>query len=572
MMDLNQIKTFQTSGPCFPDENYMIPAADRNSEILPLISDKKYFVIHAPRHSGKTTFLNSLTDIINSEGHYFALLCPLSFPVETFNFTTASEAILQSLIEGMHTSEVPSVRILADTVPRFSQETQSFAISNAIQKICCSLEKELVIFFDDADSIPSSFALPFLNQIEVGFKNRQNSGVNAFPRSIALAGLHQLKNYQFESTIDSNLTVHASPFNIGKLPLTLPNFSIEQIRILYRQHTDASGQIFEENAIQQVWHLTSGQPWLVNVLASDIIKLQLDNNYSIPINVNHVNLAANNLFMDNGVHLSSLTERLEEPRVRKVMDFAMSPSGAKPDKVLIPDINYCIDLGLLKSGNSNGISDCVPANKIFNEMIVRTTSSISMPNQDNIPGKMWYDQTELDISSALKSFQKFWIMKEEIFSDNIREDEYTESIIIKFTYASATRLITQKQKDRKRQFIINNIQTLFGESFCILVLCTYLQKTFPEVSEPITREFSDDNKSANIYVNYNGILYPIRAILKGTETTEKGIRQLSSHIDKCNNSKGWLVEFAMKRDKPLKRKRSFKTYTIGKRTVFVLNC
>jgi len=42
-------------------------------EILMLIDQKKYFVLHAPRQTGKTSCLLALADYLNKEGEYRCL-------------------------------------------------------------------------------------------------------------------------------------------------------------------------------------------------------------------------------------------------------------------------------------------------------------------------------------------------------------------------------------------------------------------------------------------------------------------------------------------------------------------
>jgi predicted AAA+ superfamily ATPase len=56
-----------------------------------LIEDMQYFLIHAPRQTGKTTFLHALAHRLNKEGNYVAVVCSLesagytSISVETAN-------------------------------------------------------------------------------------------------------------------------------------------------------------------------------------------------------------------------------------------------------------------------------------------------------------------------------------------------------------------------------------------------------------------------------------------------------------------------------------------------------
>ena len=71
------MRKFNTTGPCFPDEHYMLPALDRLPGIRELVAGGNYFVIHAPRQTGKTTALKALVREINEKGEMFAVYCTL---------------------------------------------------------------------------------------------------------------------------------------------------------------------------------------------------------------------------------------------------------------------------------------------------------------------------------------------------------------------------------------------------------------------------------------------------------------------------------------------------------------
>jgi hypothetical protein len=68
---------FNVAGPCNEAKHYMIEASSRLTGIKELIDNEQYFVIHAPRQSGKTTLLLDLTNRINHDGKYYALYCSL---------------------------------------------------------------------------------------------------------------------------------------------------------------------------------------------------------------------------------------------------------------------------------------------------------------------------------------------------------------------------------------------------------------------------------------------------------------------------------------------------------------
>ena len=46
---------FNVAGPCRPDIHYMLPATARLPDVMRLIAQQSYFVLHAPRQTGKTT-------------------------------------------------------------------------------------------------------------------------------------------------------------------------------------------------------------------------------------------------------------------------------------------------------------------------------------------------------------------------------------------------------------------------------------------------------------------------------------------------------------------------------------
>ena len=64
------MRHFNLEGPVCAHEHYCVPPLERVDldEILQLIDWKKYFVLHAPRQTGKTTVLEALADRLNSDG------------------------------------------------------------------------------------------------------------------------------------------------------------------------------------------------------------------------------------------------------------------------------------------------------------------------------------------------------------------------------------------------------------------------------------------------------------------------------------------------------------------------
>lgn len=68
-------KFFNTAGPMKPELHYCIDPLTRFDleEIESLIRQNKYFILHAPRQTGKTSCLLALRDYINKQGEFYAV-------------------------------------------------------------------------------------------------------------------------------------------------------------------------------------------------------------------------------------------------------------------------------------------------------------------------------------------------------------------------------------------------------------------------------------------------------------------------------------------------------------------
>jgi hypothetical protein len=65
---------FNVAGMCRPDKHYMVEPEGRLAKLRPLIEREAWFVVHAPRQSGKTTTTRLLAEALTAEGRYAAVL------------------------------------------------------------------------------------------------------------------------------------------------------------------------------------------------------------------------------------------------------------------------------------------------------------------------------------------------------------------------------------------------------------------------------------------------------------------------------------------------------------------
>ncbi|MDR0894327.1 MAG: AAA-like domain-containing protein, partial [Prevotellaceae bacterium] len=68
-------RIFNTAGPIKPEIHYHVDPLTRFNleEIESLIEYGKYFILHAPRQTGKTSCLLALRDYLNRQGRYYAV-------------------------------------------------------------------------------------------------------------------------------------------------------------------------------------------------------------------------------------------------------------------------------------------------------------------------------------------------------------------------------------------------------------------------------------------------------------------------------------------------------------------
>ena len=69
------MRFFTTEGPVNCQDHYCLPPLARFDleDVMALIAQKKYFLLHAPRQTGKTTCLLALADFLNRSGDYCAV-------------------------------------------------------------------------------------------------------------------------------------------------------------------------------------------------------------------------------------------------------------------------------------------------------------------------------------------------------------------------------------------------------------------------------------------------------------------------------------------------------------------
>ena len=385
---------FNTAGPCQADIHYMLSPMSRMPNLERLIEQRSYFVMHAPRQTGKTTTMLALAQQLTSSGHYAAVMVSAEVGAPFSHDPSAAELAM-----------LPTWRdTIADSLPLDLQPPTWHYNTEPGQRIRASLrawtqaaKRPLVLFIDEIDSLQDEALISLLRQLRDGYRSRPKN----FPLSIGLIGLRDVRDYKVASGGSERLNT-SSPFNIKVSSITLRNFNAAEVRELYEQHTNDTGQVFTTEAIETAFDLTQGQPWLVNALAKEVVE-HLVQDTSVAITEEHILKAKEILILRQDTHLDSLAERLRESRVKAIIEpiLAGQTLGDTPSD----DRQYLIDLGLLQRDPEAGLTI---ANPIYREVIPRV---LVQGTQDSLPyiSPSWLTSNgEIDTEALLQAFIAFW--------------------------------------------------------------------------------------------------------------------------------------------------------------------
>jgi hypothetical protein len=409
-MTQRAMRFFNTTGPCNPDDHYMLPPAERlrGAQLHRYVRDNLYWMLHAPRQTGKTTFLQSWMRELNARGDVVS--CYVS--VES----TQGISEIERAMPAIGTAIEYYARTMGMPVPAIPDvDCTSLLIATLENWARLVAPRPLVVLFDETDALQDQALISFLRQLRSGFASR---GIGKFPTSIALVGMRDLKDYITASKggIAPN---PGSPFNIKQDSAVIGNFSAGDVARLFALRTEETGQRITDEALAYVWDQSRGQPWIVNSLFMRATMQILDQTSTETVTVAHIQEAREQMILARETHLESLSYRLRDPRVRYVMETLLT---GEPDTELAESDGFalCMDLGLVV------IEQGVPkvANPIYTEILARQMTygtQLALPN----PAFRWQkpDGT-LDMDALLHEFQKFWRENSEIWEETTN---YTEA-------------------------------------------------------------------------------------------------------------------------------------------------
>jgi len=405
-------------------------------------------------------------------------------------------------------------------------------LNTSLVEYCRSLDKPLLVFFDEADCLREGTLINFLRQLREGYVNRVDV---PFVHSLALVGMRNLRDYKAQIRPDSETLGTASPFNIVTKYINLRNFTKDETAALYAQHSAETGQAFEPDAVEYAFEQTQGQPWLVNAVAREAVEEITRKDYSQPVTRNLIEQAIQNIILERGTHFDSLMRKLRMPRIRKIIEPLIQ--GEEYIDRTTDDYLYTRDLGLIRE--IDGRTEA--ANPIYAEMIVRALNqgvqdSIKNTYREFAPPR-YLQGGRLDMDFLIKDFQSYWRENSEIWKKKYKTELYE-----------------------------------YDEAAGHLVVQAFLQRVINGGGK-IIREMALGTKRADLCVVYGECKYPIELkLLQNIKSHAETLAQIAEYMDKCGSSEGWLLIFDRSAEKPWEEKIYMREENISGKRIVVAGC
>ena len=494
------MRFFNTSGPVVAADHYCIPPLERLNlaDVRRLIRDKRYFVLHAPRQTGKTSALLALRDLLNAEDAYRCVY------VNIEGGQSAREDVEQVIrtVLGELASRARSVgdeyldEIWLDILAKYGPHV---ALREALTRWAEANSKPLVLLIDEIDALIGDSLLSVLRQLRAGYDLRPTS----FPQSVVLCGVRDVRDYRIHSSSANAIIAGGSAFNIKARSLRLGDFSQDEVIALLNQHTEDTGQIFTSDAQETIWTQTQGQPWLVNALADETCFHDGDTaDPQHPITATDIRTAQEQLILRRETHLDQLADKLKEDRVQRIVEPLLS--GAEKRRFIDRDLEYIRDLGLLAQDRPLRI-----ANPIYAEVVPRELTWVIQEEFEQETA--WFVNVDgsLDVAKLMTEFQTFF-------------REHSEHWVTRFQYQEAgPQLLLQAFLQR----IVNSGGRIERE-YGLGRMRTDLLIVWPQGDQ--TRKFVVECKLLHKSLE---------------QTIDEGLEQTAEYMDRCAAEAGHLVIF-----------------------------
>ncbi|MCE2415086.1 AAA-like domain-containing protein [Candidatus Poribacteria bacterium] len=230
--------------------------------------------------------------------------------------------------------------------------------------------QKVVLIIDEFDGIPTSALKGFLHAFRHTYITHATLQC---PHSLGIVGVKSIAQLDYDRSV--------SPFNIHD-DFALSNFTLAQVRELFRQYTAEAGQAFVPEVIESIHRQTGGQPFLVNRFAQ-ILTEEMDIPKTETLTMTHFSEAHIQLLDENNTNLTHLITNIRRnPRFESFLMRILLYEEGVPFNLRNELINELATYGVLARGTDRM---CKIANPVYLHCIMQAFKPIvqERPSREN---------------------------------------------------------------------------------------------------------------------------------------------------------------------------------------------
>ena len=236
------MRSFFSYGPVDCEEHFCVSRKELKEKCIKQLVGKPgkgghYFTVWAPRQTGKTWLMREVKkEIERRYGDKF--IC---------GFMSMQGVCSDTLDEFL--AELPRLLRIGFGIELSNPPEDLSAFVELFEKKKGIFDRPVILFIDEFDSLNSEM----IDKLVSRFRDIYITREAYLLHGLALIGVRAVLG------VDSE---RGSPFNIQR-SLHVENFTHDEVVDLYNQYIEESGQEIEEQVIDKVYEVTSGQPGLV---------------------------------------------------------------------------------------------------------------------------------------------------------------------------------------------------------------------------------------------------------------------------------------------------------------------
>ncbi len=242
------MRKFTSYGPVDRERHFCLDRKELIEQCTNLLTgdiekEGHFFTIWAPRQTGKTWLRNQVINVIKTRHKDRFIVGSLS--MQGFQADPEDDAKEIFFIR-WHNAMQDEFDIDTGILKSWEDWMGLFSKMRGV------FDRPVILLIDEFDKLPNDI----IDRIVSMFREMYLERENYLLHGLALIGVRSVLGVESDT---------GSPFNVQR-SLHIPNFTPEDVKVLYNQYQEESGQKIDLSVVDEIFEVTSGQPGLVGWL------------------------------------------------------------------------------------------------------------------------------------------------------------------------------------------------------------------------------------------------------------------------------------------------------------------